>query len=65
LKMLSFSFRLLLLKRLVSYRLFLSAFKDVRTQSEPDPAKRQYNAEAYPTMWFQWLEIQVGSQTAT
>ena len=35
-----------------------SAFRDVRTQAEPDPAKRAYNAEAYPQMYLLWLQLQ-------
>ena len=35
-----------------------SAFRDVRTQAEPDPAKREYNAGAYPQMYLLWLQLQ-------
>jgi hydroxymethylpyrimidine pyrophosphatase-like HAD family hydrolase len=39
-------------------RIPLSGFRDVRTQYEPDPARRQYNAETYPKMWKLWLQLQ-------
>ena len=37
-----------------------SGFQNVRTQAEPDPEKRKYNAEVYPAMYPMWLDIQRG-----